>query len=132
MKIEEALFSYLKSYAGLSALVGTRIYPLVLPQNPTLPAVTYFKVSRAGERTLGGPNPVLKQVRIQFSCWGSTYRSAKDVAEQVMMALQDYTGTMGGTDGVKVLDANPVNERDIYEQNTGIYHIPVDVLMLHE
>ena len=35
MIIEEALVAYLTGYAGLSALIGTRLYPLRLPENPT-------------------------------------------------------------------------------------------------
>jgi len=132
MNLEEALFAYLKDYAGLKALVSTRIYPLILPQPPTLPAVTYFKVSMVNKRTLASPSNVLKQVRIQFSCWANTYSEAKDVAEQVKLALQDFRGEMGGAGGVQVLDGNVINEQDLYETDTGIYHVPVDVLILHE
>lgn len=132
MKLEEALFAHLKAHTGLSALVDSRIYPLVLPQPPTLPAVTYFKVSKVNKRTMASPSDSLKQVRVQLSCWANTYAKAKDVAEQVTVALQDYSGLMGGTDGVRVLDGNIINEQDLYEGDTGIYHIPIDVLILHE
>jgi len=131
VQIEEALFAYLKSYAGLVSLVGTRIYPLVLPQNPTLPAVTYFKVSRVGGRAMSSPTPRYIRVRFQFSCWSTSYGGVKGVAEQIKAALQDYHGLMGGTHGVTVLDADVANEQDIYEPDTGIYHLPVDVFIYH-
>jgi len=130
MNLEEALFAYLKDHAGLKALVGTRIYPLILPQPPTLPAVTYFKVSLVNRRVMASPSDVLKQVRVQFSCWANTYSETKSVAEQVKVALQDFAGQMGG--GVQVLDGNIINEQDLYEDDTGIYHVPVDVLIMHE
>ncbi len=133
MNLEEAIYTYLKTHSGLSSLVGTRIYPLVLPQSINLsdgPAVTFFKVSYVGERVLGGSNPKTVRSRFQFSCWAKTYASAKSVAVQIKSALQDYSGTVGGTGGVKILDANPVDERDIYEQDTGVYHVPVDVTIL--
>lgn len=129
MKIEEALYTYLKSHTGLSALVGSRIYPLKLPQNPTLPAVVYVKVSYAGERAMGTGNPRASRARFQFSCFAQSYASAKDVAEQVKLALQDYSGLMGG--GVTVLDTNVVGEVDVFEPDTGLYHVPVDVLLIH-
>lgn len=132
MNLEESLYAYLKTHAGLNALVGTRIYPLILPQPPTLPAVTYFKISRVNQRTMGNPTDVLKRVRVQFSCWATTYAGAKAIAEQVMAALQDFRGEMGGTGGVQVLDGDVINEQDLYETDTGIYHVPVDVLILHE
>ena len=131
MTIEEALFAYLTTCQGLASLIGTRLYSLRLPQNPTLPAVTYFKVSRVGERVLGGPNPNTIRARFQFSCWAKSYGVAKSVAGQLKEALQDYSGIMGGPGGVNVLDANPVNEHDFYESDTGLYHIPVDVEILH-
>jgi hypothetical protein len=53
------------------------------------------------------------------------------VAEQVRFALQSYSGTMGGAGGVTVLDADPVNEIDIYEPGTDTYHVPVDVMICH-
>jgi len=132
VNLEESLYAYLKAYAGLSALVGSRIYPLILPQPPTLPAVTYFKVSLVNKRTLASPSNVLKQVRVQFSCWADTYSEAKSVAAQVKLALQDFRGEMGGAGGVQVLDGNIINEQDLYETDTGIYHVPVDVLIMHE
>lgn len=131
MKIEEALYAHLKSYTGLTNLVGTRIYPLVLPQNPTLPAIIYQKISRVGGRALSSPSPRYVRARFQISCWGASYGSVKDVAEQVKAALQDYHGVMGGTGGVTVLDADVANEQDIYEPEVGIYHLPVDVFIYH-
>jgi len=131
MLIEEALFAHLKAHAGLSALIGTRIYPLVLPQNPTLPAITYQKISRVGERAMSSPTPRVARARFQISCWGTSYASVKDVAEQVKAALQDYSGLMGGSGGVQVLDVNVANEQDIYEPDTGIYHLSVDVMIYH-
>ena len=132
MKIEEALYAHLKAHTGLSSLVGTRIYPLVLPQNPALPAVTYQKISRAGERVMNNSTTLVVRTRFQISCWATSYSNAKDVAEQVKLALQDYSGLMGGAGGVQVLDVNVVGEQDIYEPDTGIYHLPVDVMIYHQ
>ena len=45
--IEEAIYGALTAHAGLSALVDDRVYPMVLPQDATRPAVTYMRVSGA-------------------------------------------------------------------------------------
>jgi hypothetical protein len=59
--IEEALRARLIGQSGLTALVSTRVYPLGLPQNPTLPAITYALVSDNGhttsEATAGNARP---------------------------------------------------------------------------
>jgi hypothetical protein len=44
--MDAALFSRLSSFAGLKALIGTRIYPAPAPQNAAYPLVTYQEVSR--------------------------------------------------------------------------------------
>lgn len=131
MKIEEALFSHLKSHAGLSALVGTRIYPQIMPQGVTMPAVTYQKISGPREYSHGGPSE-LAHPRFQLSCWAKNYSTAKDIAEQVRLALQAYRGTMGGAGGVTVYGAFLENEIDLYESDTRLYHIPVDFSIWHK
>lgn len=131
MIIEAALYSYLSTYAGLTDLISTRLYPLVLPQNPTYPAITYLKVSRVGGRAMKSTNPRHIRARFQFSCWATSYSSAKAVAVQVQTALQDYNGVMGGSGGVTVLDSEPINELDIYEPDTKLYHVPIDIMIWH-
>lgn len=131
MNIEEAIYSYLKDNAGLAALVSDRIYPLTMPQNCTMPAVTYRKVSGPRIHTMG-TDPGLAYPRFQFSCWGSSYSSAKNVAKKVQAALQDYKGQMGGALGVVVQASIMENELDLYEPDTGLYHIPVDLVIWHE
>lgn len=131
MTLEEALYAYLSSHAGLSALVGSRIYPATMPQNVTLPAVTYFRVAGGVERT-SGPTVAYRDGRFQVSAWAELYATAKAVATQIRDALQNYQGTMGGAEGVRVLDANVVSETDIYEPETGTYQVAVDVVFLYE
>ncbi len=133
MTPEEALVAHLGSHDGFTALVANRLYPLVLPQGPTYPAVTYARISRKGRRTLGG-TVALVNSRFQFSCWAKSYREAKAVAAELESALQSYSGQMGGAGGVRVLDGEIDNEQDQYEPESapGIYHVPVDVLLMHE
>ena len=128
MIIEEALFSHLSAFAGLTALVGTRIYPMLLPQQATLPAVTFMKVSNPYIRTFG--STIGAQPRFQFSCWATTYLGAKAVADQIKAALDFYAGTMGG--GVVVRAGLVENELDDYDPETKRYHVPVDVILWHE
>ncbi|MEW5921568.1 MAG: DUF3168 domain-containing protein [Bacillota bacterium] len=130
MVIEEALYAYLSSHVGLTALVGSRIYPLVMPQGTTLPAVTFSKVS--GPRVHAMQHDAgLAYPRFQVSCWGSTYKQAKEVAAQVRAALQDFKGTMGGPGGAEVSGVFLEDETDLYEPNTQIYHVALDFIIWH-
>jgi len=74
MSFEEGLFEYLDNHAGLSREVDSRIYPLVLPQTPELPAVTYIRIDTPRLAQL--ENAFLPHPRFQFSCWAETFEEA--------------------------------------------------------
>ena len=125
--IEEALFTRLSGFAGLVALVAARIYPVVLPQDVTLPAVSYQRVS--GPRTSAmGSDPGLSHPRFEVSAWSEDYLTAKTVKEQIRAALQRWRGTVSG---VVVIDTFLLGERDLYDPATLLYHVPVDVVIHH-
>ena len=117
----------MEGVSGLTSLVSTRIYPAQRPQNSAMPAVSYFKVNTTREYRHGGAagwaNP-----RFQFDCWAKTYGAAKNVAEQVRLAMNDFTGTFSG---VEVKAATAVNEIDVGDPNPVIHHVAVDVQVTH-
>jgi len=131
MIIEEVLYAYLTNCAGLTALVGDRIYPIILPQKISFPAVTYQRISGIREYSQSGPSG-LAHPRFQFSCWAKKYQEAKAIAEQVRLALDGYKGMMGGPDGVRVDAVYIEDDHDIYDPETKIYHIALDVVIWHE
>lgn len=131
MQLEEALYSYLSGYAGLSSLVSNRVYPVLLPQDCQLPAVTYQRVSGPRVHCQGG-DPGIAHPRIQVSCWAVTYSAARSIAAQVIAALQDFTGTMGGTGGVTVQASFLDDDADLYDPETQTYHVPVDFVIWHQ
>jgi hypothetical protein len=51
--IEAALRAVLIAHPDVAALAGGRIYPLILPQNPTLPAIAYQRISNLADSTHG-------------------------------------------------------------------------------
>lgn len=115
---EQALEDRLTSYAGLTALISTRVYPVVLPQNPTKPAITYQRVGGDREHGMtvdyGLAHPV-----IQVDVWASTFPSARAVAEQVELALLRYENAASTP---VILDVLPENEGiDDYEDATKLW-----------
>jgi hypothetical protein len=123
MTIEEALYSYLSTYAGLVALIGTRIYQVRLPQTPTLPAVTYMRVSAPRLQAFDGTAKTT--ARFQLSAWATSYAGAKAVAAQLVAALDSYSGTMGGVGGVPC-DCTVINDVDLVDPETGWYQVATD------
>lgn len=128
MEINEALYSYLSTYAGLSALISTRIYPDILPQDPTYPAITYSDVSEDEVETFNTPNTLIGPT-IQFTCWGETRASTKAVAKQLRLAFKNYSGVMAGESGLTVSAIKKINSiSDIETENNRIiaYKVMMD------
>ncbi len=87
--IEQQLFSILSSALPITTICDSRIYPLVLPTDPTLPAITYSLVggsSRSTQDTQGN-----QRYRIEVNCWGNTYGDAVTLRYAVISALGQYS-----------------------------------------
>jgi hypothetical protein len=127
MTIEAGIYGILSAYAGLTALVSTRIYPLVLPQDCDLPAVCYQLVSDVPEYILA--KAVANQnARVQVNSYAITLDAAKSVAIQVKAAMVGYDGTIGS---VAVRDITIANEQDLYESDLDIYNLTVDFMVIY-
>lgn len=123
--IEEAIVAILKAHAGLNAIVAGRIYPVLLPQTPTLPAVTYQLISDRRDYTHDGDSG-LRTASFQFSCWGdgtNGFRNARDAAQQVVNALSGYRGVVSGTE---ILGCFEMNRTHLYESTTLTHQQIVD------
>jgi hypothetical protein len=125
MSLEVDLMTYLLAYTGLANLVGARIYPLRLPKEVTYPAITYMRISKPRTYSHSGDSNLSKP-RIQFSCFAKTYLAALDVADQIVAALSGFKGSMSQTE---IYAAFIQSQADMYEPDTMLYHIPVDVII---
>ena len=119
MNIQETIYEHLTTNAGVVALVAARVYPVRMPQEPTLPCITYQRISGPVEYSRDGPG--LTESRFQISCWAETYAGAIALAAAVRSAIGIFPE-------VSFLE----NQPDMYEPETSVYHIPVDVMIWHE
>lgn len=127
--IEDAIYTTLSTHAGLSALVSTRIYRVKLPQNPTLPAVTFTRISKVPEHAMGS-DPTTKHSRWQFSCWATTQSGTVAVAKQVEAAMSRKRATV---ESVVIQDVLLENTGpDLYEDDTKSHQLPVDLMIHYE
>ncbi|WP_395674703.1 DUF3168 domain-containing protein [Inquilinus sp.] len=92
--IEPALFALVTGNAGVAALIATRMYPEVLPQAPTYPAITYTVVTGESHYAMQAPSG-LARIRVQFDLF--TQRKADGVAleKAFMAAVSGFRGTVG-------------------------------------
>ncbi len=119
--VEADLVRYLEANAGVSALVGDRIYPLMIPERATLPAIRYQGISMGSEVAHTGPSGLARH-RIQLTVHAATYAIAQAVATALRRALDGKKGMFGA--GSSCLVANDV---PAYEEESGQYLRHVDV-----
>jgi hypothetical protein len=115
MTIETELRAYTLAGPEVAALVGTRMYPQKLPQNPTLPALVYQRIDTRRLHDMAGPD-ALPRPRIQIAAWASSVADAWDVVNAVRERLDGYRGAMGVID---VQSCLCVGERDVDDPDTG-------------
>ena len=92
-RIDEALYYYLKSLSGLTALVQDRIWPQRARETTALPYLVYERAGDDRPHTMGSDTAPVRST-FAFGCYGGSYDSAHDVAEQLELALNHYGGTM--------------------------------------
>jgi len=116
-----AVRTYLLADSGVSALVGTRIYPDVLPQGYSVAsggALTYTIIDTTHDPLINGLAGIARS-RIEFASFASTRAGANEIAEAVRSSdLVGFTGLMGGTvwiesvrieSGIQTLDERPTD-----------------------
>lgn len=119
----------------VAALVGDRVYPLILPQGlTTFPAIRFQRIStpRSQYRTLDGQANYASP-RIQIDCWDVDYDGMLDLGEAVYGLLEGFHGTIDGLriDAISTEDeANDV-ETDIGPSGVPLFRQRIDVLIMH-
>jgi hypothetical protein len=96
MATTEAALVSLLVQGGVSnpvfVLVGTRVYPIVLPQSPTYPSIRYQRIStvRAPYRVLSTGRAGYAKPRFQIDSYALTPATAQAVADAVMARLDGF------------------------------------------
>jgi len=84
--------AYLATCTTLTALVGARIYCPRLPENATLPAVSFF--TRGGTSTPYIPG--MPEPSVQFDCWADNPIDAREIYRALYDSLQGIQNVVVG------------------------------------
>jgi hypothetical protein len=114
--IERAIVSVLTNDATVAALVGTRIYPLIMPQAASRPAITYQQIGGYRWQTVASAAGVVDS-RFQLNCWGDDYADADSLADAVRQALDGYSGIAAT---VTIVAVQIEDEGDIIDMTGGL------------
>lgn len=121
--IEVALRQVLLLDGPIAALVGDRIYPSPLPQNPTLPAISYQRVSRSSGLSLDGAAWPTR-VRVQMDCWAATFDGVRELSDAVFRRLHGYAGNIA-SEQLQIV-ALEIERGDTYEPDTKLWRVSMD------
>lgn len=92
------LVSKLKADAGVSALVGTRVYADFAPEDVQKPCIFMYITSEDPEDSIVGMVD-FSAARVRIECAGATRESADNVSQAVTVALNNLLSTSySGTD----------------------------------
>lgn len=121
--IEETLFTRLSTFAGLTALVGPRIYPVIMPQGTTKPAVVYQRISSTRDSCMVDDAGIVR-ARFQVTVWAISHASAIAVKEQIRLALQRWAD-------VGVQDTYIIGEYDLFDEAAILHGAAIDAEVVY-
>lgn len=113
---ESVLLRMLQEDAGLSALVGSKVFPLFIPSGNYLPCVTFQRLGGRPANTLSGPSG-LEEIDLLIDAWARDYHEAKAVAKAVRAAMP--------SSGPR-FSAHLIEDQDLYEDGTNYFRVSME------
>lgn len=115
MSVETDFYSAITGDGTISALIGTRLYPAILPDDVTFPAMVYTVIS-----DVPTGSGICLQSRVQVDCYAVSYATVKAMRDAVL-ALNKTTVSWSYVGG-----------SDFYEDDSELYRQEMDILVSHE
>lgn len=133
--IRPALRAFLLADASIAAVVGTRVYPLRMPQGERGASLVYSRVSGLGDHHMEGASG-LTRPRFQIDAWATSADAATELADLVKARLDGYRGPMTTNDSpaqtVTVQGVFFESERENYDGTAEMYRVSRDYLIYFE
>jgi hypothetical protein len=121
--IEQRVYDLLKNDSSVAGLVGTRIYPVVIPEQTTYPCISFQTISDRGITTLNNDLPTLNFKRIQINIWSETYGNCKILEERIKTIVYTQNSNADTING-KVETIRDTNDKELK-----IFSTSLDILM---
>lgn len=113
LRIEQAIVKVLQDDSGVTGYVNKRIYPADwVPENDPQPYITFFIVSSEPNHLMGSDASVVSTL-MQVEVFAENTYTRAFVSEEVLGALQDYSGTVTvGADSLAIQRVFLMSSRD--------------------
>ena len=124
--IEAKMVDILLADTGVAAIVGTKIFPVVVRQTTSLPSLIYRRLP-GGERTYslagrGGMTTVI----VAIYGWATDYATARSLADAVRDALDAYTSNTS----TNIQVASVTDGADDWSDELGAFGCGVEVRLM--
>ena len=102
MKAGNYIYAKLAATAGVTALVSTRIYPMLIPQNAAFPAIVYSVTNRPMDANAKDRAAAHDTAVVSFTYWADiqfgqdAYTSLDAIDAAVRTAIDFVSATAGG------------------------------------
>lgn len=106
---ERHVFTKLVTTPTVARIIGFQLYPIAVPKtNAELPFLVYRRSNIVRDSALTGPL-YMPLVNLQIAAWSITYDGVRELADEVRLVLDGYTGTRSG---VTINDMRLISEVD--------------------
>lgn len=123
MAIRADLYTCLTAASAVTAICGTRIYPVRAPQDFAVPCVVSQEITSVAAETHDDAQH-LDESLYQFTCLAGTLAEARNLRNAVRAALL----ANGAISGVKVV--RPVTSEN-YEEEAEMYRADLELTFFH-
>ena len=127
MGARKAVYALISADSGVTALVSTRIYPTVLPQDKTLPALVYQRISGVEPGQIDGQGRALVQGRIQVTALASEFGACAAILDAAREALLYQYGSIGGVEVVSII--RDIDGADDFDPDLQAYSQSMDFIV---
>lgn len=120
--ISETIYSILSTASGITTLTSA-IFPVVIPQKASAPAITYQRDGTRFLRTFDG-HVQLAEASFQIDCWAYSVATAETLAAAVKTALIDYSTA-------PINQVWLTNELNLFEPETELHRVLLQFTIWH-
>lgn len=120
--IEQGLWHLLSTTTAITALCKTRIYPVILPTDPTYPCALYKTIAAKPSPTMDTSG--FQRWRVEFDCFAYAYMDAAALRSALRSTLEGYRGVL--SDGTSLQDCQFIQLGDMFEEDARVYRCMVE------
>jgi hypothetical protein len=113
--VEQKLYNALSNNGTLTALVGDRIFPVVIPEKTAYPCISYQTISNRDITDMSYSEPTLNFKRIQINIYDDEYGKVKNLRDIVKTEIYANVGRVE-------------SERDNEDDKLKIFGVSLDII----